>query len=118
MTPSSGRTRVAGKSTGCRFIDSFSLQPVLLQPAVELRPGQPEEAGGLGLVVAGLPESLLDIGALHRLEIDPSAGDLAGLRNGGGKRRLAQGHGEVLAGDEPPLAEDDGTLHGVAQLAD
>src|SRR5262245_59301633 len=43
---------------------------VLLEPRVELGPGETQQPARLGLIALGLGERLLDQGALHRSDVD------------------------------------------------
>src|SRR4051812_43214532 len=89
-------------------------QPMLLHPAIERRPGEPELGGGQRDVVAVFLQRLLDHLLLGAVEVQI----VARRRGRGGRRRgaawgEAAGKREIRAGEGGAVGEDHGALAGV-----
>src|SRR5262245_35322509 len=82
----------------------------------ELRACQAQQAGGLGLVLAGARESLKNHAPLRLLQRSPYG---CGSRGGRGScvARCGQAQRQMLGGDDASFAENHGPLDRIAQLA-
>src|SRR5262245_18184583 len=112
--PSGGRNFSAGPSLA---------NPVLLEARVQLPATETEEPGSLRVVATAFSQGFLDEIAFDGFEIDATGRKhLAGMDGTVAPRRRRnrappRHDRQVLASDQPTVAQEDGALDGVAQLA-